>query len=318
MGGRTILYTQGQLIDPTTEFYRTKGQRIAARDIWGYEYREQYAFGAQGTFLHAMRNKYFGVACPSAPGWLDQLLSQYVMVKGHGAQGMIFDQLGGRPPYICFAKDHDHSRPSLAAGPGKIALMRSLRQAMKKDDPEFAFVIELAVDVYAGFADITHAWGPGFYPAPDSFGELFRYTFPDPVITHRSNFGDRKADYGHAFSLGLRWDANTSDSRNPQTSAYLTRLTELRNAHASLLLEGKFVDSEGFVCDNSNVSAHAFVAGDRMAVTLWNGSGGPQKVTAVAPGYRLERAAWQNPAFTGPSHVLAPNDVAVLVFKHQE
>jgi hypothetical protein len=132
-GGRTILYTQGQLIDPTTEFYKNKGHVIASKDIWGYEYREQYAFGAAGTFLHLMRNKYFGVACPSAQGWLEQLISQYKLIDGHGGQGIIFDQMGGRPPYICFDERHDHVKPSLAAGPGKVRNMQRLRELMKKN-----------------------------------------------------------------------------------------------------------------------------------------------------------------------------------------
>lgn len=315
-GGKMILYTQGQLIDPATGFYESKGRHITAKTIWGYDYREQYAFFGSGTFLELMRNKYFGVACPSAPGWLAQLQSQFELVKGHGAHGIIFDQMGGRPPYICFDPSHKHERPSLANGPGKVANMRRLREAIKASDPEFAFVIELVTDCYTPWVDIMHAWGPGFFPAPDSYGALFRYTFPEAVITNRTGgpYG-RKAQYGHAFTLGLRFDAATRDGQDPAVGPYLARLCELRNRHAELLMEGRFVDDEGFICDNSRVAAHGFLAGNRLAVAIWNPDEVPQKAAVFAPGYTPETVLWQNPKWSGPDHTLMPDDVSVFIFR---
>ncbi len=56
---------------------------------------------------------------------------------------------------------------------------------MKARDPEFAFVIELGTDCYAGLVDIIHSHGIGFWPEPEAFGEMLRYTFPEPLITNR-------------------------------------------------------------------------------------------------------------------------------------
>ncbi|HWB96024.1 MAG TPA: DUF6259 domain-containing protein, partial [Bryobacteraceae bacterium] len=238
-GGSTILYTQGQLIDPTTEYYRKEGYRIVARDIWGYEYRESYGGGGQGTLLNVMRNKYFGIACPSASGWIDHLLWQLGLVQDLGAQGIIFDQMGGIPPYICFSKEHPHSKPSLAVGPAKMRNMQRLRQTMKARDPEFLFVIELATDCYAGYADIIHSHGIGFWPEPQAFGEMFRYTFPDPIMTNRDGGPyDRRAQLGYAFALGWRFDARLSDITDPGLGPFFERLVALRNAHPELLLAG--------------------------------------------------------------------------------
>jgi hypothetical protein len=318
-GGKLILYTQGQLIDPVTEFYRTQGERIAAKNIWGCPYLEQYASPSQGTFLEIMRNKFFTVACPAAQGWFEQLKSQLDMVAGYGAHGIMFDQMGGRPAYICFDPSHRHARPSLAGGPGKVENMRRLRQAVQQTNPGFVIVIELLADCYAAWVDITHGWGPGFFPAPESFGELFRYTFPEVIATNRNDSpSDRKAQYGHAFSLGWRFDASTRDGENPSVGAYLARLCQLRNQHADLLLEGRFVDNEGFLCDNSALSAHGFLAAGRLAVALWNPTNTPQRAKVAAPGYILEAALWQNPGWSGPEHALMPNDVAVLIFKKHE
>lgn len=313
-GGKAFLYSQGQLIDPATEYYRRIGHKQTAKDIWGYEYRETYGGSGRGTLLNIMRNKLFGVACPLAPGWYDQLVSQLDMARSYGVNGVMYDQIGGRPPYICFAKDHEHSKPSLANGPGKVANMRKLRELMKSRDPEFAFLMELVVDVYSGYGDITQPVGYGFTPGPESFGEMFKYTFPEPIVTNRTG-ANRKEHFGFGFSLQWRVDGMMRDTTDPVMGPYLRRLNDLRQQFADLLLEGRFVDNEGFLCDNSNIPAHSFVAGDRMAITLWNPGETPQKPRITAPGYRLESANWQDPKWTGEDHFILPGDVAVWVFR---
>jgi hypothetical protein len=171
-------------------------------------------------------------------------------------------------------------------------------------------------DCYCEYVDIIHSHGIGFWPAPESFGEMFRYTFPEPVITNRADVrGERQKHFGFAFSLGLRFDANTADTENAEVALYLGRLCALYTRYADLLLEGRFVDDEGFVCDNNQVSTHAFVADDGLAVTVWNPSGLPQRFQIVAPGYVLEEAAWQDPSWSGPDHAVLPGDVAVQVFR---
>lgn len=55
-----------------------------------------------------------------------------------------------------------------------------------------------------------------------------------------------------------RCDANLRDVRDPALATFFTRLCALRNRHADVLLDGRFVDNEGFLADNSRVSAHAF------------------------------------------------------------
>jgi hypothetical protein len=317
-GGYVVLYTQGQLIDPSTEYYRKEGHRVVARDIWGYEYRESYGGTGQGTLLTVMRNKWFGVACPGAKGWIERLEWQLGMVQDLGAQGILFDQMGGIPPYICFSKDHPHAKPSLAVGPEKVRNMKRLRQVMKARDPEFLFMIELGTDCYAGLVDIIHSHGIGFWPEPEAFGEMFRYTFPEPLISNRGGGPyDRRMQLGQAFALGWRFDSNLRDTRDRPLAAYLSRLTALRNRYPELLLDGRFVDNEGFLSDNSRVSAHAFLAGSRMAVTLWNPGDAAERVNVIAPGYELEKAEWQNPAWIGPAHSILPKDVAVLIFRRK-
>lgn len=238
------------------------------------------------------------------------------MVRGYGAQGMLFDQMGGIPPYICFSTEHPHSKPSLAVGPGKVKNMQRLRELMRSHDPDFAFVVELATDCYASWADMIHSHGIGFWPEPEAYGEMLRYTFPEPVIANRGGGPyDRRTQLGYAFSIGWRIDANQRDASGPVLASFLSRLNALRTAHPELLLEGRFVDTENFLCDNNHIASHAFVNGNRMAVTLWNPADIAQQVRVMAPGYTLESAEWEDPSWSGLEHTIMPGDIAVQIFQ---
>jgi hypothetical protein len=313
-GGKVNLYSQGQLIDPGTAYYRRIGYRQTAKDIWGGEYRETYGGRGSGTLLNIQLNKMFGVACPLAPGWYDQLVSQFDMALKYGVTGLMYDQIAGRPPYICYDKEHMHTKPSLAFGPGKLQNLLKLRERIKAHDPDFAFLHELNVDVFTGIGDITQPVNYGFVPMPESFGELFKYTFPDRIITNRTN-SNRKACFGYGFALQWRVDGMMSDTTDPMIAPYLKRLNQLRTEFADLLLEGRFVDNEGFTSENTNVSAYAYLAGNRMAITIWNSTSEPQKPQIVAKEYTLESVNWQDTEWKGTDHQILPGDVALFVFR---
>jgi hypothetical protein len=312
-GGHVNLYSQGQLIDPGTAYYRRIGYKQSAKDIWGGEYRETYGGSGSGTLLTIQQNKMFAVACPGAKGWYEQLASQFDMAQHYGVTGLMYDQIAGRPPYICYDTTHAHAKPSLAFGQGKYQELTRLRKLIKGRDPQFAFLNELVVDVFSGIDDITQPVNYGFVPSLESFGELFKYTFPDRIITNRTN-QDRKACFGHGFALQWRVDGMMFDTTDPIIGPYLARLNQLRTQYADLLLDGRFVDNEGFTSGNTNVASYAYLAGNRMAITLWNPTDKPQKPAITANGYKLQSANWQDPKWEGTDHEIAPGDVAVLVY----
>ena len=136
------------------------------------------------------------------------------------------------------------------------------------------------------------------------------------MITNRgAGPTDRRSQLGYAFTIGWRIDANPRDATDPALARYLSRINALRTAHPELLLEGRFVDTENFICDNNRVASHAFVNGNRMAVTLWNSTDVAQKVRVVAPNYTLQSAEWQDASLSGTDHTIMPGDIAVQIFQ---
>ena len=124
-------------------------------------------------------------------------------------------------------------------------------------------VIIITLSVHNGAAQPV---GYGFvYDRPGSFGEMFKYTFSDRTITNRTSQGsDRKTEFGYGFALQWLVDGMMRDNTDPDMAAYLSRLNQLRAQFADLLLEGRFVDNEGFksyvhkMIMESNISFSAY------------------------------------------------------------
>ncbi len=106
-----------------------------------------------------------------------------------------------------------------------------------------------------------------------------------------------------------------NDTTDPEMAKYLTRLNQLRTKYADLLLDGRFVDNEGFKSRNTNLFTYAYLSGNRMAITLWNPTSTPQKPQIEAQGYTIESANWQNPDLTGTDHEVQPGDVALFIYR---
>lgn len=280
-GGRAILYTQGRLLDPAADYYAHTGHRIAARSVWGQPYQESYTFWGPGTLLDAASHKQFAIACPGCPEWGEQLLAQGHAVHRLGADGVLFDQIGGQPPYPCFAEGHGHATPAEAFGAPQLRNLRALREEFKAVDAEFSLVVECLTDALAGYVDVTHGAWPGFQHGPESMPELFRYTFPEHILTDRMTEREDLAEAGFAFVNGLRFNveidaARGTMARAPRLAHLLRGLTGLYRRYAPWLLEGTFVDGEGAEGAANGLVHRTFRAAEGLAVVQWNPTDEPQ------------------------------------------
>jgi hypothetical protein len=115
----------------------------------------------------------------------------------------------------------------------------------------------------------------GDKPEPRGFLDWFRYIFPEVILTDREIRDDTDIErrVNHAVLKGLRTDVEIYRCRKtiqeaPHYAGYLTRANRLRQKYADLLLEGRYVDTDGFAWDNPEIEARAFVNGSKVAVVL--------------------------------------------------
>ncbi|MBS1371731.1 MAG: hypothetical protein HPZ91_17435 [Lentisphaeria bacterium] len=291
-GGHVILYYNGQLIDTATRFYETVGKRISVKLSSGREHMEVYPFGGDGTALRQFGNKVFVTACPGTEEWLDVLKGLADKAIELGCDGVFFDQLGyiSRP---CCDPSHGHRVPFMDVTAAKAEMVRKLRGHVKSRRPEMSFGIEWFNDVTAQHVDFLHnIYSDG---SPYHYPELVRYLFPETTITDRCIRDDTDIEprVNRAVRLGLRSDVEIYRCRalideTPHYKAYLTKANAFRDRNRALILNGRFRDTLGAVCDNPAVDCSVFEAPGRTGVILCSGREAAKGVVTV-PGARFRR-----------------------------
>ena len=139
---------------------------------------------------------------------------------------------------------------------------------------------EHCIDIYTQYMDLVQP-GP-FTTKKNSMPEMFRYTFPEVVMTNRNMALDETNMlvncnftylYGMAFDLSIfRCAGLPSDI--PAYTAYMKTLVALREKYADYFFEGRFADEEGFASSGDAFRHKAYRAADgRLGVALWNISG---------------------------------------------
>ncbi|WP_321473894.1 DUF6259 domain-containing protein [uncultured Paludibaculum sp.] len=323
-GGHTLLYLQGHLMDPVTDWYTQRGAALAARNVWGTPYYEQYNKGYQSSLLRNYTRKLFAMPCTLGDEWSNLLVKEGREKLGFGPSALIYDQLGGMPAYPCFGLKDD-VKPSAAFTQGRLNLLKALRSSLKQTNPHFGLMFEHNTDIYAQYADIIHCAGEGCALTSRSFPQLFRYTFPEIIITSRDAAPrvdpkqvNHSLAYGMRFELEVRYRADVETIRGHQKTQlrdYIRSVSQLRDRYWDLLGNGRFLDDQGLTNQNRAVTATAFASGQRRAVVLWNNSGQVQPVRVSMEGKKVvECAGVAGKLATVPAQ-LRPQEIAVVVFE---
>lgn len=321
-GGRVILYANGHLIDVDTEYYRTVGKRICLKTSQGSEYREAYKFAGDGTYLRMFGAREFVAGCQSTPEWRQRLIEIGHTMASFGADGLFFDQMGGHVPYLCFDPSHPHAGPALAQGPGKNANLAAMRQALIAGHPDRAFGTELVSDCLDRHVDFVHTATFGAAPSADAAPEVFRYTFPEILLSSREIRDERDHErrmnwtflYGWRFDVEI-WRCRGDLRQAPAYGAYMAKLIALRNRWPELLMTGRFMDEDFFTFERRGLMAKGYVGGGRAAIVAWNPTAQEQR---FAPQLSEPRRFVEGATATGPfrpGDVLPPQSAGVLVYE---
>lgn len=302
-GGRVLMFLSYALIDRQSRYYREEGgDQVTLRSIWHQEIPFSETYCGEGTYRKIANPPMpMYLACPGAPAWQEKMKRAAKVCLEAGADGVLYD-LGGLKPYFCYAEGHTHAKPS-HSHEHKAENFAGLRAYVKTFGEDKVILMEHNVDIFGQSMDVAH--GSNSTPDrrlldPKTAGdlqaarddemllEMYRYTFPELVMTNRECGEDENhylAMAGYSFLLGLRFDMTIyrccgSLSDIPTYAAYLKELNGLYTKYADYILRGTFVDTDGFTSDNARVYAKAWrSAQGGMAFTLWNPTDEDQAVT---------------------------------------
>lgn len=336
-GKRTILYTNGQLMDVSTDFYRYNGNDVMAID----ERRRPYV-GPIRKF-NSTTPVVFAKGCMGAERWQQRMMELAEQAYALGADGILYDQVGVVGPALCFNEHHLHNSPSTAYTTYRYDMLKKIADHMRQKDPDFIVMSEGVIDAFRESVPFSHGWGEGFnFSNPfmlagveelrsqndlvmnqsNAFPELFRYTFPEHVLTqrHATPMQDRQYAnyaclYGLRHELESRYQADVRylvDNEIPDDHAYddpayytpdvplmqsispeeaknyMHTLLGFERNFQHILWDGNFIDTDGIAVEGEGIKAKGYKNGDQIGVLVWNYTNEPQNAKVKVEGYSLK------------------------------
>ena len=300
LGIQVNLYSNGQLIDRTSEFYRSgAGQRSAIRDIRGVEEFQRWGFSGRGIYNSYFGGRTFSRACPCAEEMTQKLYEFIDLAVELGADGVFFDQLGSGDP-ICFSPDHGHEVPFTRIMTARRDMLLKLRDYAHGKG--LTIGIEHASDITAGCVDYVHSFPggaavrgkitDGVKPFIPTDFEYFRYIFPEAQISNREIRDDNDIErrVNRMLLFNLQCDVEIKRCRDvigttPHYKKYLTQALQFKKRNR-VYLEGGVFRSNADVQDKAGVID---VAGYRLP----DGS-----YTVIATQSHLESALFEPVVFS--------------------
>ena len=276
-GGKLFMYVSYFAIDRASKYFREEGGAAAlTTDIWGQytHFSETYAMdGTYRKLINTPRDQL--CACSGSDMWHEKMKKSADYCLELGADGVLYD-LGGYRPLFCCAEGHDHKKPNESRA-SKAPRYADLRKNIR-DKGDRAILMEFVIDIYSQHMDI--AQGSYFVPRRSDFvPEVFRYTFPEIIMTNRNQALD-EIDYldncNYSFMMNLAFDLSIFrcaglPSDIPNYTAYMKKLIELRKNYTKYFNYGKFVDQDGFTVEGSGMTQRGYLAEDgSLGIAVWN------------------------------------------------
>ncbi len=277
MGGRVALYTNGQLIDVNTDYYREIGHKVCRIDIDGNDYRDHYRFGNCGTHLRSFGYKSFVTACSDNAEWQNRVVMHEKKKFDFGADSAFFDQIGAAAPLPCFNEEHDHGARPDECEYGRIKAFEKLRA----NCPEGKAVgTEMVCDMVIPYVQYIHGIQIGAVFTDDCFPNMFMRTFPELIQSDRFVHDYKEGmnrSLNHAFIRGFRFDVSpwrgmTDISSIPQLGEKLGEIIKLKEEYHRFFYDGRYVVEDRPAGLPECVNYGEFVHGNETMYALWNDS----------------------------------------------
>jgi hypothetical protein len=168
-GGHLMTYINGRIFNVNSIFFKTLGEKWAARKPDGSYWVETYKPGSPESFA---------VMCPHEPGWRN-LLADFgeMAVRDYAADLIYYDQVAAARPVECYGAGRDTG----TWNQNYVSLLQQASLAARRHNPDVAFMIEGAGDLYTPYAVFQSYLSPLQAGTRFAFPELYKYTFPEAI-----------------------------------------------------------------------------------------------------------------------------------------
>ncbi len=280
-GARAMLYLQAVQMTRNSAFYAACGPAVSMRDPYGDELADTFTWPGQSTVLPMSAQHQLVDACLSTREWQEAILDRVSYVLDLGADCIYLDRLAGFPGYLCFSEEHPHEYPC-EAYTDRVRLGMACREIAKRRNPEIALASEYINDAGLQPFDFTIPFGAGVHHGGQNFGELFRYTFPEYIITTQYLNGPEYDRVKFAVVMGFRlffainWQHQPISTTPPAFRTFVREVITLLETYADPFLTGRFTDTDGLQLGNPHLVAKSYHSATRFGVAVWNPTDAPQ------------------------------------------
>ena len=307
-GGKVILYSNGQLIDHNSDFYRYgNGKTVATKDLRGNEHIQCWGFSGHGISNALFGGRTFSRACPSSREFFG-LLKKYVDLAAEvGADGVFFDQLGSGDE-LCCDSGHGHAVPFTTIMEARSAMLAKLRTYA--ENKGLSMGIENISDVTAQHVDYIHTCPGGANTVNPDWERknekpivlkdfsLFRYVFPELILSNRDIRDEkdmvRRCNYLLVQNLVSDvevYRCQRSIAEIPAYQEYLGKINAFREKHAELLRGARFRSDAEYTCTSSDFYSAGHLTPDGALVIMATQSHLEKaKGSFTVPGFTFESA----------------------------
>ena len=284
-GGKVILYSNGQLIDHNSDFYRYgNGKTVATKDLRGNEHLQRWGFAGDGISNAIFGGRTFSRACPSSREFFGILKKFVDFAAEVNADGVFFDQLGGGDE-LCCDSGHGHAVPFTTIMEARSAMLAKLRTYA--ENKGLSMGIELISDVTAQHADYIHSnpgganvvngnWEQkGEKPEVVQDFSFFRYVFPEVKLSNRDIRDEkdmiRRCNYMLVQNLLADvevYRCQRSIAEIPAYQNYLRQINSFKEKHALRLSGAKFRSDLLYKCSSDEFYTAGHLAPDGSLIIM--------------------------------------------------
>jgi len=273
MGGRAILYMNGRLVDPGSEYWQRGGEKDILDTGGGKPLVENYNTSVD-----------FRVACPGALGYRQKITSELRnMIREYGCHAIQLDQVACNDATNCFATSHDHRKPSTSWFRGTRELLQEIQYIGRAHDPGFFTWAEGCADRLGQYYEVNQGHGEeSGWGLVGGFPEMFHYTFPEWLTTGSCLDTDKLC---HTFIQGKPIDIHLHQLEEESFCRLVRDFVRVRSAFPGYYLRGRFVDTVAFEVVGEKVLAEGIKRedGGGLLVGIWNKDGQKKRVTLKSP-----------------------------------
>lgn len=271
-GGKVFFYINAYSYDKASPDYKEFGEVWAVRDIDGNTMETKWG-----------KNILTGM-CNSAAGWREKVKNNVkYLVETIGANGVYIDQLSVFPKE-CYSKNHNHTASWVM---NNCSMIKEVREELGPgyEGKIFLFSEHLS-DVLTSQLDSQLIQTSWLTPVKYSFPELFRYTFPEALLTDMVlpkpwPLNPSEMEEKHVYDIVCRqFSANIlfwvydHTLENPRLDKFFKSVVSLRNSYKTLLTESTFMDDAEIETCPDEVKVKSYRHTSVKAIfTVWNKTG---------------------------------------------